>query len=1071
MLFKIGNGERMMKKTAAIALQFRLHPLTVAVFMGIQCWGYSQFAHADQQIKAQVSADQQEQVSELQTITIFAESVDLHQKGKDEMFSKDISNLYADKAEVERYRFSSAADLLKGLNGVYSADARNAGALDPNIRGIQGEGRIPLTIDGTEQSTSVWMGPAGVANRNYIDPNMVSSILVEKGASTTPGLAGIGGSIQIKTLQVDDIVAAGESFGIELKTDTSTNSVQPNESAMHYFGQDYRDIPGATASNSSYGEVNIPGMRQLPRIGNSGKNFNFDDYSYRIAAATKQDAFDFLAAYSYRQRGNYFSGKNNSSKYQTDSWQEDAIGDTGAESATGRPSISYIAKYFLPGDEVVNTSSEQETTLLKATWRISDQQQIDLGYMRSEQSFGEQLPWAIAWAVHEGDGNRQSMTQFPYSEVKQDTWNLNYAWKPESQWIDFKAALWTTENHSARHQNGDLIYGIGLSWFDAKIDQAWERYTKCHVLQNSGIDCRQVPSTPPEKLPNEQGLYTVTARALQITDHRRTGFNLSNRFEINPRLDFTLAGDFTKEKLQQTDASEGHVLSELTWGVGHMGPRSGTRQQWNGSLNVDWRPTSWLQVNAGARYSDYWSFDEKLSENRRNQAKNWAVQPEVTGMFAHYRELLSEQGIQQLSNQFKGEYQNYIDWATDFMQQYPEAGDLLSDYLLENPTATGYADGIINGMKNEEGLIYTNYSNENTIPTGPANKYVVLPYNGNHKGFADANPFLNGQIDPNLIVEDAQGTGISAPKYIMGSTHVLYAPQSSVKDEWEQPKKQKDHAWVPYIGITASLSDHARIYVRYNEFVRYPSVFESSLALVGSNKRSTGVANQPEHAYNWEVGYVHNLTSFAIFQDLNYADFRLNYFNNRIEDYLDRDYNFNIVQFAEKKLSGIEVLARFDSGKYFTNLGATYRLNQEVCDKDYASYLDPIYNRISSCVDGGFPRTFARTGLQPKYSVNMDVGARLFDRKLELGGRAVYHSEAKNDSEAQFGQIGWAYNRAYYWNPILTLDAYMNYQINSNVRANFNITNLTNQYYLDPLARVSVPAPGRTMTAGFTVKF
>ncbi|MNW09042.1 TonB dependent receptor [compost metagenome] len=67
--------------------------------------------------------------------------------------------------------------------------------------------------------------------------------------------------------------------------------------------------------------------------------------------------------------------------------------------------------------------------------------------------------------------------------------------------------------------------------------------------------------------------------------------------------------------------------------------------------------------------------------------------------------------------------------------------------------------------------------------------------------------------------------------------------------------------------------------------------------------------------------------------------------------------------------------------------------------------------------------------------------------------------------------MGWAFNRAYYWNPILVLDAYANYQVNSNMRVDFNIINLTNQYYIDPMARVSMPAPGRTMTAGLTFKF
>ncbi|MFH7617721.1 TonB-dependent receptor plug domain-containing protein, partial [Pseudomonas syringae group genomosp. 7] len=73
---------------------------------------------------------------------------------------------------------------VKDLVGVFSGDARNSGALDINIRGIQGPGRVPVSIDGGEQALTVWRGYNGVSNRNYIDPNLIGGIQVIKG----PGL-------------------------------------------------------------------------------------------------------------------------------------------------------------------------------------------------------------------------------------------------------------------------------------------------------------------------------------------------------------------------------------------------------------------------------------------------------------------------------------------------------------------------------------------------------------------------------------------------------------------------------------------------------------------------------------------------------------------------------------------------------------------------------------------------------------------------------------------------------------------------------------------------------------------
>ena len=90
--------------------------------------------------------------------------------GKNRVYAREIVNLYKSKNEVETFKGNTVSDLLSGMSGVYSGDARNSGALDPNIRGVQGQGRIPVTIDGTEQAITVWRGYAGVNNRTTSTP-------------------------------------------------------------------------------------------------------------------------------------------------------------------------------------------------------------------------------------------------------------------------------------------------------------------------------------------------------------------------------------------------------------------------------------------------------------------------------------------------------------------------------------------------------------------------------------------------------------------------------------------------------------------------------------------------------------------------------------------------------------------------------------------------------------------------------------------------------------------------------------------------------------------------------------
>ncbi|MEN4954910.1 hypothetical protein [Stenotrophomonas indicatrix] len=56
------------------------------------------------------------------------------------------------------------------------------------------------------------------------------------------------------------------------------------------------------------------------------------------------------------------------------------------------------------------------------------------------------------------------------------------------------------------------------------------------------------------------------------------------------------------------------------------------------------------------------------------------------------------------------------------------------------------------------------------------------------------------------------------------------------------------------------------------------------------------------------------------------------------------------------------------------------------------------------------------------------------------------------------------------WRPVLVFDAYANYRFNR-LAMQFSVTNIANRYYLDPLARVTLPPPGLTLRLGVTVGF
>ena len=145
-----------------------------------------------------------------------------------DVYTASKSSVYISAEEVERFGQTSPGDVLKGQPGVQVGDNRNGGALDVNIRGIQGQNRVAVMVDGAQQSINAYRGYAGTQQRSYIDTDFIGGILIEKGPSLAANAAGsIGGRVQVNTIEVDDIVAEGRDYGIRLKGDLADNSVVP----------------------------------------------------------------------------------------------------------------------------------------------------------------------------------------------------------------------------------------------------------------------------------------------------------------------------------------------------------------------------------------------------------------------------------------------------------------------------------------------------------------------------------------------------------------------------------------------------------------------------------------------------------------------------------------------------------------------------------------------------------------------------------------------------------------------------------------------------------------------------
>ncbi|MDU8924155.1 TonB-dependent receptor [Pasteurellaceae bacterium LIM206] len=978
-----------------------------------------------------VSTLHAENLDQLDTITINSKAEQRDEQGKDEVYQRNITNMYADKETVERYKGAAPADLFKGFNGVYSGDARNSGAVDPNIRGVQGQGRIPVTVDGTEQALTTWRGYNGANNRNYLDPNLISNITVEKGADLASGNnSGIGGAVKMQTIDVDDILKPGQRVGAELKLETSNNSVKERIPDFKW-GQDYRVVGDGTPGDFS----------PVTLIKPNTKGKYFKDNAIRLAVGLREEKFDLLAAYSYRSKGNYLAGKGGAHKYEGEIDQK-----SGRELKQIEPNLPFAASIYRPHTEVPNTSIAMESYLLKNTLRLTDKQTLKMGYRHSKITYGEIMPSRLDFKAFHG-----FVPQWPLATVKQQAFNLDYAYNPDNPWINLKAGAWYTRTVSDTNTSG------GNPREANSMDVDWTLATSDCVTVNPN------PSSPHDyflidheclrrygdplikKNPNVNGKYSYVNAAQVNAYNTRRGFNLSNTMNLTDKLDLTLSSAFQKERLTSSHFNATPNPSSTY----ESPPRAGRRQEWDIAFNFNYRPTDWLILTAGARYNEYWSFDDYLDHLVKTGGLYGLYSQSVeAGQSIRYKEAMTKQEWERYTNAFN----RWLDLFGCLDQPECEKEQEHQEEIWRN--IQGEAKSITDGYRYYDGL-RINYRSDGRL----------------HR---EDNPFYNGTLKNEKVRDPITGEMVN--KYQQDGYAGTFYEKLKESEKLTKVEKKRGHAFSPAFSATAFLTDNSRVYVRYVQYARMPSIFEDTIGFSASANSATRFKNaslKPEKARNIEVGYVYDFSHY--FNNPTKADIKLSYYHNETKNVIDRDVNFKFVQLDKRKLSGVELQARYDNGDFFADLGIEYRLKNKVCDANTAVELDPVQLRVPHCITGGFAWGYLRTQLQPKYSISSNLGARFFERKLEIGTRWLYHSKAKNKDEDRLWEQkvldGGIWNRPMSWQPVLTLDAYIQYQFSPNLTMEFTGTNLTDRYYLDPMTRSMIPAPGRTFKLGLTARF
>ncbi len=885
-------------------------------------------------------------------------------QGGDAVYDLDLSSVYAGKQQIERYKGAAPADVFKGMVNVYSGDARNSGALDPNIRGIQGPGRIPVRIDGTEQALTVWRGYMGANNRNYIDPNLIGGIQVIKGPQLQRNVStSVGGAVVINTLDVGDILGEGEGFGGEVKLEGSNNAISPRTPTL-LTGQNWRQIEGWPSATWNYYD---PSLYVKPRGDGSNHLLSGDDQAYRVALGWRSEHLDVLAAYAYREKGNHFAGKKDAGYYSkpaTDGWDY----------------IPFLANIYRPGDEVPNTSSQMESWLGKLTYRISDDQVLQLGLRDTLSHYGEIIPSRIAWV----DTSTNGVPQWPLSRVDAKAYNLEYRWQPQgSRWIDLYANLWQTDTVSDTYSSGGRPNDPS-GYIEPNASGTGGRNVNSDYLRN-----------------------TAVANA----DNTRKGITVSNAIALADDIQLTLAGSYQHESLRSDDSYWDTAINATS----RMLPRAGRRAEKEFSMKLEWQPTERLNVAAGLRYQSFWAVDDFVRGMDAAGYTNFSQRSEYTyyGMSYYTADpALSAAQIQALRDQFIAD--GY-------------SGDAL-EHAMDFTVFNQRHDGL--WLADENGR----YSRADNI-------------------------FLNGTLD---------GVTYKMASASRGSTQLQNAPPMR---QLNAAQHSKGGDWAPSLSAAFHLSDDARIYLLHNQTRRYPSMFEATLGFSAAIPSSQ---LKPEHVYSYELGYVHDLSGLLRTGEDGHADVKLAYYHHRTRDVIERSPNLMFSNIDKQTIRGIEMQSRYDNGRFFVDLSAAHTFENSVCDESTAVQLSPLLGAVRNCVDGGFVGGYLVTQAIPDWTVNTALGIRLLDKRLELGARGVYYSAFDNPYKDNYGtqtMVPYYANTPMQWGRILTYDAYVSYRPTAAMSIELIGTNLSNLYYIDPLTRSALAAPGRTLKLSLGYRF
>lgn len=211
-----------------------MNKIAFGILLAIAAQGYSEHVKADDTVPSSKEND-------MVLDKLKVEGASNAQEG-DWVYDELHSVSEISREQLDNRPARHAADILEQTPGVYSSVSQQDPALSVNIRGMQDYGRVNMNIDGMRQNFM----KSGHGQRNgvmYIDPEILSNVVIEKGAPSGVGGAGvIGGVATFNTINASDFLESGKEIGGKIRAMHGDNGTNLIGSAALAMGNEYGDL-------------------------------------------------------------------------------------------------------------------------------------------------------------------------------------------------------------------------------------------------------------------------------------------------------------------------------------------------------------------------------------------------------------------------------------------------------------------------------------------------------------------------------------------------------------------------------------------------------------------------------------------------------------------------------------------------------------------------------------------------------------------------------------------------------------------------------------------------------------